>query len=285
MPTFSKYIWKFPWGDSDIPCNDAENCPIAAKSQEIAAQETQLRQLQNSMNRRRQELDHWKDQLEKEANKLSRWKSSLQSKEQALAAKAAQNTSESRQREQLDAELKKRQQELDDREHALEIRLAALEAASQRYQQEREQWEACQPLRSKPAVSMEEELDAVKKAFMRINTELKETRENLLTLSDTVSRSSRDGVAQLCKLYREMTFAENKQILLLANRLGAILQSEFDAEPLDPRPGDAYDSTCHERIDLSQSGERILCCRARGWRWKEEVLMRAVVDTEERNVR
>lgn len=298
MAIWSNYIWKVPKGNASVPCERVDTCPLVAGSRVAMAQavriQEQVQNQQRKLNQQKSELFGWQENLKKEKERLNQWQSSLQNRENKLAEDTAELQRKQRpvtsaeveaallkQKEQA-AELQLRENALAARETWVESQLERLRADCERYKQERMLWEAALPARNKNASGVEEELDSVKKAFMSINAELKQTRESLLLLSDTASRSSRDGVALLCKLFRDMVFSREKQNVLYANRLGAILQSEFDAEPLEPYPGDLYDSTCHERLDTSAAGNKILCCRARGWRWKDEVIMRAVVETDER---
>ena len=256
------YPWRYPRENPELPCRQGANCPYTAAVQEAAQQTARLGQLQKKLAEDSRALALQKSRLEQEANKLSQWQQALLARERALAAKAEQTQQEA---------------------PKPDSRLIALQEATRRYRHERELWEACRKQQPSAATGVEEELDTVKRSFMNIQAELKQARENLLLLNDTVSHSAREGVAQRCRLYRDMAFSDQEALVLQSNRLGAILQSEFGAEPLEPCPGDRYDSTCHERTDTARSGETILCCRARGWRWKEDILMRAVVDTEERN--
>lgn len=126
------------------------------------------------------------------------------------------------------------------------------------------------------------DLRDIKKQFLGITRELQQTREKLVQLDDTVNHSISDGIVKLCQLHRDMQACRNPQVRHYAAQLAAVLCTGFHAEPLEPCFGEPYDSALHERTDITQPGDVILRCKARGWRWNQEVLMRAVVETIER---
>ena len=178
------------------------------------------------------------------------------------------------------AELTARAKELEQRENALQQMHTNIREASNKLRQEHEQMKH-DLSNYKIANTHQEDLSDIKKQFMTIRQELKQTQDRLIQLDNTVNYSACDGVRMLCNLYRNMSSSTEGPIQLYANELSGILQTRFDAVPIDPFPGDGYDSTIHERIDSSHHENLIVKCVARGWRWKDEILMRAVVETEE----
>ena len=298
------------WSNSGwrvVPVEPADACKRCPEMKNVQQKIALLNQIQEKMkheqvklNQREEELNRWRRTLKDQSDRLNKMQSRLQARERALAGKEAENAQKSqmlpasvleemlsRQKAAILKELEAREQELarrekeqNAREAELNQRQAAVQAGIERYQQERQQWMQMQPASGKADAS--EELRGVKKAFMDINPELKLIREQLVQLGDRLERDSRQGVLLLCRLYRDMAFSEDRQMHAKADQLSVILQCEFDAQVVEPCPGELFDSTCHERMDLSRGGERVMCCLARGWRWKDEILMRAVVDTEER---
>lgn len=181
--------------------------------------------------------------------------------------------------EQREQGIQGREQELNVREqtlHAKELELQGREVAQQaminRLAAEREQWEAARPTPKQNDIDTTEAIGEVKDAF-------KDVKDKLVEMINVVKCGDQTSVESLCKLYRQMSAAGDP----FANSLGMLLQTEFQAEALEPCPGDAYDPEYHERMDYAQSGQQISCCRARGWRRRGQVIMRAVVETEERN--
>lgn len=233
-------------------CRRTGNCPHIPL---IHAKAAELRQLQGTLQQKKNALNRQEKKLKEYSAALDAREAALDTREAALIAR--------------EAELNRRQ--------------AALEQESARRAPELRHTEAVR--RDKPAATVEDELNRVRKSFVDLNSEMQQTRLQLVHLMETVSRNSRDGVYKMCHLYRDMMLSQNERLRPFADRLALILQTEFSAEPLDPCPGETYNSTCQERLDASRMGSRILCCKARGWRWKGEILMRAVVDTEERNER
>ena len=179
-----------------------------------------------------------------------------------------------------EADLTTRENKLEQREKTLQELHTNIQEASNQLRQEHEQMKH-DLSNYKIANTHQEDLADIKKQFMTIRQELKQTQDRLIQLDNTVNYSACDGVRMLCNLYRNMSSSTEGPIQLYANELSGILQTRFDAVPIDPFPGDRYDSTIHERIDSSHHENLIVKCVARGWRWKDEILMRAVVETEE----
>ncbi len=163
------------------------------------------------------------------------------------------------------------EQTLHEKELELQGREAAQQAMINRLAAEREQWEAARPTQKQNDIDTNEAIGEVKDAF-------KDVKEKLVEMINAVKCSDQDGVELLCKLYRDMSVMGD----VFADRLGALLQTEFQAEALEPCPGDTYEPEYHERVDFAQSGQWISCCKARGWQRRGQVIMRAVVETEER---
>lgn len=237
-----------------------------------------LKNHMKSLYQREPDLNHREDKLNRREEKLIL-------REKDLEKKILDTVQRQQTLARWEDALKERAQVLDAREQNIARQKTALDESAARYQQERRQLEALLPTRKASASTTEEELKRVISSFMGINAELRKTRDTLSGLQDTVLHNYRDGITNLCKLYRDLSVSGDETLRRYANQLGIILQMEFSAEPLDPRPNDPYDCTIHERLDTSRTGSRILCCKARGWRWNGELIMHAVVETEERKER
>lgn len=291
-------------------CGQMNSCPFVRTLQERAKQDKQMEQKADTLRSREK-------QLQQEENRLKREKYVIQEEKQRLnRQKEALNQQEARvNRQQNDLSLKqfeltRREHSLADRENQLlrdrgalkilEHQIAAREKAlADREEalkgsevQLKETAEICRRERhlleeiKNSCVSgsgVNDTMQEVRNTFLTLGNELKATQQKLRNLIVAVDYGPREGISHLCRLHREMVFSDNPQVRLLADRLKMILQASFEAVPLEPRAGDLYDSTCHERIDTARSGSAISRCRALGWRWKDEILMRSVVETRERD--
>lgn len=259
MALMIPYSWRFPHENPAAVCERAGNCPLVTHIQQKAAQlakfQEQLLQKQKKLDQRQQELERWSQRLHRRQQNLE---------EQARSAVREQKA-------QLDETLlvlAQQKQLQDQRQTQLDRREAQLR-------------EKASNLRRQADVELEEQVRIVRGDFMALNQEMKLAREHLVALSGCIDQGNRSAVEQLCKLYRTMVFSREPAVLEQARQLAVILQTEFGAEALSPRTGDVYDSMLHERLDTTRAGGRISRCLATGWRWKDEVILRAVVDTEE----
>ena len=299
-------------------CGQVGSCPFARALQEKMDQESQLEQKNHALSLRERAAAQEEARLKKEKNilqeerqRLARQRDQLLREQKELKKQQEQLLLRSTQIAGREDSLKQREDQLlrdrgaliirerqtQTQESALtdracqlarledEIRAAgsALETQAQTCRRERQEWEEMKAsFRSGSDPSRE--MRDVKDAFLGISAELKTTQAKLRDLLVTVDRSSRDGVVALCRLSREMGFSADPQIQLLARKLEMLLQMGFDAVPLEPQAGEEYDSTRHERMDMTRRGTRITACRAAGWLWRDEVLMRSVVETNEKDV-
>ncbi len=246
MPFIHNFRFAPPWSIPGEYCPGVDNCPSVILIKEATAKK--LRQGQEALAQERQRLAAQKEELLALAEQLAQKKEALEKREQVL------QTAEDR-------------------------RAAVLQEAADRYQWERSRWEAARPMPEQES-DLKAQVDTVKGAFLGIHGQLQEAKEKLVALIRAVDCQDQDGVAALCALYREMCLSEDP----LAVKLGEILQSRFQAVALEPCPGDVYDPTCHERVNAARQGMTVSCCRARGWSRMGAVLLRAVVETEERSL-
>lgn len=289
-----------PSGDLELLLQ-ARVVQLEQASRDLAARERAVKEAESRLRAEKERLQQsWQRLREQERGlegkcKVLREQSSAQGQREAVfrsreAALAEQDRrlaaarEELRVREEAVSAVQVREADLERREAELQRRSGALGEASARYERERALWEqfrASAGAAAQPPV--EEGLQEVRTQFMDIAADLKLVQGSLRSLMAAVDRSGRDGVAQLCALYRDMSFSEDEAVRRTADRLGMILQCDFEAQPIEPRPGELYDSVCSERRDTACRGARVTCCMARGWRWKDEILLRAVVDTTERD--
>lgn len=255
MALLIPYSWRFPQENPAAACERSGKCPVVTHIQQKAAQlaqfQEQLLQKQKKLNQRQQELERWNHRLQKQQQALTEGQQAQKAELEVAVEKWQQ-----------------RQETLNWREYQLQ-------------QQELQLQEKAASLRRQADVEMEQQLRTVRTDFMNLNQEMKQAREHLVALTNCVQESNRSGVEQLCRLYRTMVFSREPALLAQAQQLGQILQLEFGAEAIEPNPGEAYDSVCHERLDTGRTGGKILRCLTTGWRWRDEMVLRAVVDTEE----
>lgn len=232
------------WAGLGDRCPGVDNCPSVILVRETVAQK--LRMGEEALAKERMRLEELKEELSAMAEQLAEKQAELADWENGLRRE-------------------------EDR------RATALQEAALCYRQEREQWEKSRPAMPRNQGELKEDVAAVKGAFLGINAELANTRESLVALLRAVEHQDRDGVAALCALHRDMTLTGNP----FAPMLGALLQEHFHTEAIEPAPGECYDPTCHERVNAADRSGYVSCCRARGWKRMDEVLLRAVVETRE----
>lgn len=284
-------------------CGQMNTCPFVHTLQARINQDKQLEQRADALQLEENRLKKEKNTIQEEKQRLQRQRKALGEQEARLSKQQNQLTllqfSLSRREQSLTERenqylrdrgaLKILEQQLASREAALAAREAALEGGEEKL---KEAAETCRLERQKleeikhscaSGSGIGSAMQEVRTAFQDIGNELKATQQKLRNLIVSVEHSSRDGIAQLCRLHREMLFTEEPRTRLLADQLEMILQAAFEAVPLAPQPGEPYDSSCHERVNVACTGSSITRCRAQGWQWKDEILMRSVVETKERD--
>ena len=242
---------------------------LDAREQNLNTREQKLHALESAFKTREMELKKQEHSLNNREQQLNFQDRILKEKERVLDHTHQQLTAH-----QLVLDQNERRQK--ENEIRLDQKNAVLQDNIRRLQVEREQWAAACPVQKQDGLDTKEALGAARDAFVGITKEMNQTKEKLLELIKAVNNSDQDGVEALCELYLDMFLAKDA----FADTLGALLQREFHAEALEPCPGDRYDSEYHERLDMSQTGDRVSCCRVRGWQRMGQVIRRAVVETE-----
>ncbi len=231
---------------------------------------------------------------------MNNWQNQVRQREAALEAQRTQLEGKEREVEALRKGLLEQKNEADARERALQEwerclkekesdlnsaasqRQEMLHSAALRYERERNLWEE-KVVSSRQEDAVEESLGTLRQEFVNLYKKITEVKGELVNLGDVVRDSACPGVEALCGFYRDLSIAAagNEQFGLLADKLGVILQYEFQAEVIEPRPGDVFDPVTCELVDNTCRGSRITSCLARGWRWRDEIKLRAVVETAE----
>lgn len=166
--------------------------------------------------------------------------------------------------EEWEQALRKWERSLRKQEQKLEARKAELER--------REQIAADAAARS----SLDGYVLDLRQDFMVVRAGLSTAQEHLVNLMQQIQNVQNTGIRELCWLHRAAAADAEDGARRFAVSLEEILRESFGAEPIEPAPGDSYDSSICERG--SGTGRRIVSCKHRGWRWKGGVF-RAIVET------
>ena len=247
-------------------------------------------QQRSELNALVQRLQQCQQELEQREQSLAAKESSIAKREQAVATREDSLTEREKAAVHQERELDDKQnhlsiwqQQLAAQKDCLDKQTAALDMAADRYHRERQELEKLVPVQKDPTPRVEDEMNNIRGQLLQIKEGLLNSQKAFIQLNTTIQDSYCNGIKKLCSLYRDLSFSEQEEARLHAVQLAAILQYEFNAEPLDPYPNDMYDNTIHERVDTAHMGDQILCCRARGWKWNGIVLMHALIETTERN--
>lgn len=218
--------------------------------------------------------------------RLRKWEENLRKRE-AVHAKQIREIQKHRQqqeacyqelkafRQKMDsrqAELNLRQQQLENREKALTQQRDALEDAIARYCHERALW---QQLPSHPVLPvLDGHVNQLRQDFRAVRNDLSTTQNALVRLMDQVQKIQNQGIEEICCLHRDAAALPTEESQRYAARLAVILRESFGAEPIEPVPGDRFDSTRFECG--SGSGSTVTACIHRGWVWNGGIF-RAIV--------
>ena len=118
-------------------------------------------------------------------------------------------------------------------------------------------------------------MDDLREDFRKVRNELSTSQNALIRLMDQVQKIQDQGIEEICCLHREAAVIPTEESQRFAARLAVILRESFGAEPIEPSPGDRFDST---RFESSNGpGTIVTACIHRGWHWKGGGIFRAIV--------
>lgn len=218
-----------------------------------------------------------------EKRELRKWEAALRKREKQNAAMAAELE---RCREELEEragmlerhqkELEARDAQLDKKERTLSKLKRAAEAAARQYSEERKVWSQWKSRAVQPV--LEGHVQQLREDFRLVRSDLGGAQESVVRLMHQVQDIQNAGIEELCWLHREAAGDPSDEAQRFAARLAVILRESFGAEPVEPVPGDRYDSETCERE--SGTGDVITACLCRGWRWNGGIV-RAYVAADE----
>lgn len=210
---------------------------------------------------------------------LRKWEENLRRRETAWARKNREIEKHRQQQEVCYRQLKDfsqqmdlRQAELDRREEALSLQKESLERAIARYCQERSLWQQQRPDSGYP--ELDNQMDQLRQDFRSVRNDLGAAQNTLVRLIDQVQQIQNQGIEEICWLHRDAAAIPTEEGQRFAARLCVILRESFGAEPIEPSPGDPFDSTVCECG--SGSGRTVTVCLHRGWVWNGGIF-RAIV--------
>ena len=220
---------------------------------------------------------------------LRKWEDNLRKREAVHAKKAKELENHRLQQEacyqelaacskEMDvrqAELELRQNQLDKREASVALQLDCLEKSITRYCHERALWQQQKPHSGYPP--LDDHVDRLGQTFRTVRNDFGAVQNNLVRLMDQVQLVQNQGIEELCWLHRDAAVIPTEESQRFAARLCVILRECFGAEPIEPVPGDCFDSTICE--SESSSGRTVTACIHRGWKWNGGVF-RAKVSLE-----
>ena len=107
-------------------------------------------------------------------------------------------------------------------------------------------------------------------------------RLSIVELKDTILRGDEQAVQDLCQLCQDMESNASEEVQAAGFTLAEILKKHFNTAPFSPGSGCSFDPLKHERVDCAKKGPQIEECYASGWKRGDTVLVKAVVDTTEK---
>lgn len=108
-----------------------------------------------------------------------------------------------------------------------------------------------------------------------------EQEQLLLQFKNQVSAAcNNSGIEKLAELYSRMTLSRSPEVQAYLSSLKNIMTT-FGMKPFKPQTGDAFDPRIHEPKILGQYGSRVTGCYGEGWMLGDQVILRAVVETED----
>lgn len=125
---------------------------------------------------------------------------------------------------------------------------------------------------------------ALLRSLSELSPSLRRVADETSSLRKQVNGSMfKGGMLQLAKLYRTVEHAHTPNEQYIENRLRIIMQQEFGMEQLKPAPRSPYDSERYEpkQIRAGMNPQVVTGCAACGWAFENELLLRAVVETED----
>lgn len=248
--------------------NYGDECrKLKQRQEQLKKLEQNLTLREHALQTRKMELDAREEKLEAQEQFFTREKAAQAAWAQALAEREEQ----CRLREEC---CRKQERACEEKARMLQ---ESADKAVEHYREERRFWQNAGPRKENRSAELEHCRETAMHGFRDVKEQFEALRKSLVALNNTVAGECENGVRYLCSLYRDMVFMNDDR----ADKLGAILQSEFDAVAIEPAPGEDYDPSTCERVHGEQAGIRIACCSARGWKWKDTVLLRALVEVTE----
>ncbi len=124
-------------------------------------------------------------------------------------------------------------------------------------------------------------VEIVTDLFNNILPELGEIREQIRQMQRYAQEDDAYRMKNLCMFCRELYLSSEEDIRKISYNLGAILQSDFGLSVIEPENGTQFNAIEYERCDSSKKGDIVTGCKLIGWKYKDEVVLRAVVLTDD----
>lgn len=197
------------------------------------------------------------------SRQLRKWEQNLHKRELSLRKKTAEQ-----ERNRKDQRLNYQKTRfysniLDAKKNELKKQHLASDAAVQRFYRERELWQ--KEYNSCMQEELENQISQLHGDFTMIRGSLDATQQKLVHLMELIQSVQDTGIEELCWLYRDIAATNEEASQHLAARLAVILREFFSAVPIEPGPGEIFDSRLCER--QTGTGNIITACLHRGWKW------------------
>lgn len=129
--------------------------------------------------------------------------------------------------------------------------------------------------------SIESNLIATKKEIQCINDSFNSVVSQTIELEKAVNAYYyEDGIKKLCYILEKVKRIDSEFSDAISEELTNLLINNFRATMINPSPGEIFNSVEHERRDIATKGDTIISCLMIGWRIKDHIIIRAIVETE-----
>ncbi len=218
------------------------------------------------------------NQYKADKEKLEQEKNQCNIREHLCTKREQECTEREQECTEREQECTKREQKCDERESNIRDAQKAIERKNTEIDYREKNAENGFPLqRSKRDKCVETVTDL----FQNIFPELGEIREQIRQMQSYAQEDDAHRMNNLCMFCRELSLSSEKDIREISYKLGAILQRDFGLSVIEPENGTQFNAIEYERCDLSKRGDIVTGCKLIGWKYKDEVVLRAVVLTDD----
>ena len=134
---------------------------------------------------------------------------------------------------------------------------------------------------SQKMCDIENALIAAKNDLNQLNDNFRDLISKTIELENTLNTQQYElGVKKMCIITEKLKRICSEHTDILSDEMEFILKNHFNVTEICPSEGAAFDSAEHERKDDSQIGKVIRSCVMKGWKTKERILIRAIVETK-----